>query len=115
MTKMQYEDAYGKLTTMTLKRNSILGYLEYLNGQNEKYNGTLTYHGYWRTEHLEREICFTMGWVHEEAGMLHSSNKIVPDINDPRVEATLKNMEKKGHIKLSKSGRAYKILDTWRR
>lgn len=117
MTKMQYEDAYASLNpTMELKRNNILGYLTCLVEADRDCHGKLSYHGYFRTDMLKREICLTMGWIIDKSASTPFRDKAIqPDLDDPRVAATLKNMEAKGHIRLSKSGKGYKILDTWRR
>lgn len=103
------------LPTMELKRKSILGYLESLLQMDIDSGFRLNYHGYFRTENLENEIAYVMGWVKEEHNLFKHTERIVPDIDQyGKVQQTIQNMAKKGHIKLSKSGRAFRILNTWR-
>jgi len=116
MSKDGYAESVSyHLPTMELKRKSILGYLEMLLQMDIDSGFRLNYHGYFRTENLANEIAYVMGWVKEAPGRLHNLNRIVPDIDQyNKVQQTIRNMAKKGHIKLSKSGRAFRILDTWR-
>ena len=113
ISKTNYENSVSyHLPTMELKRKSILGYLTALQ-ENE-----MSYHGYFKTERLQDEIAFTMGWVVEMPGRLHCEPRVGVDYSDSdtvrKIMMTIQNMEKKGHIKLSKSGRGFKIIDTWR-
>ena len=116
ISKDEYAESISyHLPTMELKRKSILGYLEMLLQMDENSGFRLNYHGYFMTENLANEIAYTMGWVKEVPGRLHNPNRIIPDINqDSKIQQTIQNMAKNGHIKLSKSGLAFKILDTWR-
>lgn len=116
MSKDGYAESVSyHLPTMELKRKSILGYLESLLQADIESGFRLNYHGYFRTEDLEREIAYTMGWVVELDGRLHHEKRIGVDYEQfHKVRMTIQNMAKKGHIKLSKSGRAFRILDTWR-
>lgn len=116
MSKAYYDQSVSyHLPTMELKRNAILGYLESLLQADIDSGFRLNYHGYFKTENLANEIAYVMGWVKEVPGRLHHPNRIVPDIDQyGKVQQTIQNMAKKGHIKLSKSGRAFRILDTWR-
>ena len=115
--KANYDQSVSyHLPTMELKRKSILGYLAILQ-ESEGMPGahSMSYHGYFRTELLENEIALTMGWVVELESRLHNGPRIGIDYTQfHKVRMTIQNMEKKGHIKLSKSGRGFRILDTWR-
>lgn len=116
VSKGYYDDSVNyHLPTMELKRKSILGYLESLLQADIESGFRLNYHGYFRTEDLEREIAYVMGWVKEIPGRLHCENRIGIDYEQfHKVSTTIKNMAKKGHIKLSKSGRAFRILNVER-
>ena len=116
VSKSYYDDSVSyHLPTMELKRKSILGYLESLLQADIESGFRLNYHGYFRIEDLEREIAYVMGWVEELDGRLHHEKRIGVDYTQfHKVRQTIQNMAKKGHIKLSKSGRAFRILDTWR-
>ena len=119
VSKAYYDDSASyHMPTMELKRNAILGYLESLLQADIDSGFRLNYHGYFRTEDLQNEIAFVMGWVRELDGQLHHEKRIGVDYADTdsirKIMATVQNMAKKGHIKLSKSGRAFRILDTWR-
>lgn len=116
MSKTGYEDSVSyHMPTMELKRKSILGYLEMLLQMDIDSGFCLNYHGYFRTENLENEIAYTMGWVKEVPSRPHHTVLIVPDIDQySKIQQTIQNMAAKGHIKLSKSGKGFRILDTWR-
>lgn len=120
ISKTNYENSVSyHLPTMELKRKSILGYLTALQeGEHMPGAHTMSCHGYFKTALLQDEIAFTMGWVTEMPGRLHCEPRIGIDYSDSdtirKITATIQNMERKGYIKLSKSGKAFKILDTWR-
>jgi hypothetical protein len=110
MSKTAYENSVSyHLPTMELKRKSILGYLEALVDADICHK--MSYRGYFRTEELENEIAFTMGWVKEVAGRLHEENRIAIDYEQfHKVRQTVLNMNAKGYIRLSKSHKGFKIL-----
>lgn len=117
MNKTAYENSVCyHLPTMELKRKSILGYLVALQeSEGELGAKRMSLHGYFQTELLAKEICFVMGWVEETAGKLHHEPQIVVDYKQfHKARQTILNMEQKGHIKLSKSQKGFKILDVWR-
>lgn len=112
MNKEYYEQSTSyHLETMEQKRNAILGVLtEYWNASLDS-AGWTNKQGYFKSELLENEIAFIMGWVKEVPGRLHHENQIVPDCEQyNKVKQTMLNMDAKGYIKLSKSGRGFKIL-----
>ena len=113
MNKSYYEQSNSyHLETMEQKRAAILWYLTDIWNASLDSTGWTNKAGYFKTELLEKEIAFVMGWVKEVAGRLHCENQVVLDMNQyGKVQRTLLNMDAKGYIKLSKSRRGFKILN----
>ena len=117
MPKEEWVDCYGHLDTMEAKRAAILDYIHRLNEQDKLLakagERTIGLNGWLPMWMLKVRVVKIMGWIYREESFntwlsgVQTAVEFDPD--DSRVKATIERMAAQGIIKVSKSGRAFKV------
>lgn len=117
MPKETWVECYGHLTTMEAKRTAILEYIHKVDAQDKLLakagERTIGLNGWLPMWLLRVRIVKIMGWIAKEESYntwFGVGTAVEFDPEDSRVKETVERMAANGIIKVSKSGRAFKVM-----